>query len=163
MFRTGIWRAGWKCMRADRSDAREANFSRPFRRFPYTRMHARDCFGSRRCRGNANSHGRGDIHNTMPLITHCLCDGSATIPLFFPCLSPIVAVSLVNTRHAFEQIIIRYQRNAERSVIWSLSVMFLLSYYDFLPARRKEEREREWKRLAYPFRRRRKWQTAIKL
>lgn len=80
-------------MRAgDRGDAREASF-RGIAGFPYirartrTHVYVRDCFGSRRCRGNANSHARGDIHNTVPLITHCLCDG--TIPLFFPHLLPV--------------------------------------------------------------------------
>lgn len=73
-------------MRADdRGDAREASFRGigvspvPCTR---TRDTARtcDCFGSPCCRGNANSHARGDIHNTMPLITHCLCDGAALLP-----------------------------------------------------------------------------------
>lgn len=92
--------------------------------------HARkDCFGSRRlCRGNANSHARGDIHNTMPLITHCLCDGTvllisfpsspisssppqsfSSFLLFFTTYSCIlVSRSLAKARHAFEQIVIRY-------------------------------------------------------
>jgi len=127
-------------MRAnDRGDAREASFSS--RRFPYTRTHICDCFGSRRCRGNANSHARDDIHNTVPLITHCLCDGAATIPLFFPCLLPIVTVLLVNVRHAFEQIIIRYATRRTEGVIQSLPVIFLPPYYDFLPSGEKE-RER---------------------
>lgn len=56
----------------------------------------RDCFGSRRlCRGNANSHARGDIHNTMPLITHCLCNGTVLlISLPFSPISPSSPQSL---------------------------------------------------------------------
>lgn len=123
--------------------------------FAVSLTHARtcDCFRSRGCRGNANSHARGDIHNTMPLITHCLCDGAATIPLFFPRL-PRYRRCL--TRKCTSRIRANHNKicNApERSVIRSLPAIFPPPYYDFLPTRERErDRENTWRRLAYPFR-----------
>lgn len=96
----------------------------------------------RRCRGNTNSHARSDIHNTVPLITHCLCDG--TIPLFFPRLPPVVAVSLVNARHAFEQIIIRYATH-RREVWYGPSLLFFFHLIT-ISFQREKERERGRKR-----------------
>lgn len=129
----------------------------------HARTHARTwLFRIALCRGNANSHARGDIHNTVPLITHCLCDG---ISLFFSRLAPIIAVSLINVRHAFEQIIIRYT-TCRRKVWYGPSLLFFLDLITISFQREKErKREREWKRLAYPFRRktlkrRRKRRTA---
>lgn len=92
----------------------------------------------------------------MPLITHCLCNGTAIIPLFFPRLLPIVAVLLVNARHAFEQIIIRYATRRTKGVIRSLPVIFLPPYYDFFPSGEKERKnEGDWRILFV----RRKWRT----
>lgn len=108
------------------------------------RTHARkDCFGSRRlCRGNANSHARGNIHNTMPLITHCLCNSAILLIPSSPfSISPFLYRLARSPRHVIR---IRANRNKIRnaSVLTTRGVIICVAsllffhppYYDFLPA-----------------------------
>lgn len=159
-------------MQGDKGDAREASFRgaarrrRPLRTRTHASTHARthgkDCFGSRRlCRGNANSHARGDIHNTMPLITHCLCDGTVLlIPSSFspPSLEPFshsLSVSppsliLISSHSREGTSRIRANRNKIRnaSVLATRSVIWPSLYYFFIHLIMISfQRER----LAYPF------------
>lgn len=133
--------------RCDGGNAREAMLYAASRRASRTQTrtqvlgHARDCFGSRRCRGNANSHARGDIHNpinySLSLRWH-----RDRFPFFFPRLFPSPPLGrlfptadgialgclslIVKVRHAFEQIATRYATEGERHDTREKSLLFFI-------------------------------------
>jgi len=131
-----------------------SSFRHPFTHAHHPHGHARDCFGSRRCRGNANSHARGDIHNTMPLITHCLCDGSIPPPFFFLSASSSLRhpLALLYRRYLSRKNTSRIRANHNKicnaSVFTKRGVIRLL-YYFFIHLIMISFQRR---RLAYSFR-----------